>query len=88
MSICCDSAAAPIPCKATSSPCPRPPQLWAANHSVLVGVLPIAQFASGHTFFVQVCSRGLRDRQGGMLLCSLLTHLVAAVHRDACAAAS
>jgi hypothetical protein len=35
------------------SPPDQPRLLWAANHSVLVGVLPIAQFASGHTFFVQ-----------------------------------
>lgn len=28
-------------------------QVWAANHSVAVGVLPVSQFASGHTFFVQ-----------------------------------
>lgn len=27
--------------------------MWAANHSLLVGVLPVASFASGHTFFVQ-----------------------------------
>jgi hypothetical protein len=28
-------------------------QTWGANHSLVFGVLPVAQFASGHTFFVQ-----------------------------------
>jgi hypothetical protein len=27
--------------------------VWGANHSLVFGVLPVAQFASGHTFFVQ-----------------------------------
>eukprot|EP00887_Chlorella_sp_A99_P003129 scaffold9.g3129.t1 len=31
----------------------NPRLVWAANHSVVVGVLPVASFASGHTFFVQ-----------------------------------
>lgn len=32
---------------------PLRPQVLGANHSLVFGVLPIAQFASGHTFFVQ-----------------------------------
>lgn len=29
------------------------PQVWGANHSLVFGILPVASFASGHTFFVQ-----------------------------------
>ncbi|KAI3429380.1 hypothetical protein D9Q98_005475 [Chlorella vulgaris] len=31
----------------------EPRLTWGANHSLVFGVLPVAQFASGHTFFVQ-----------------------------------
>lgn len=50
-------------CSAANAPCARvaitsPPaslllQVWGTNHSLVFGVLPVAAFASGHTFFVQ-----------------------------------
>lgn len=31
----------------------NPRLVWGANHSLVFGVLPVSQFSSGHTFFVQ-----------------------------------